>query len=94
MRQAPKSAAKSAAAAAEDATLSDKEEGESTEEPGESIQEYQTRLETVVSKLLAKHTDQSRDEYKKSGNVYDRRKKVIAEFLKSITKKKCDRCGA
>jgi DNA-directed RNA polymerase I subunit RPA1 len=85
---------KGKAAAGADATLSDAEEGESTEEPSETIDEYNGRLQLWVRSSLAKATDQGRDEYKKSGIVYDRRKRVIAEFLKSLTKKKCDRCGA
>lgn len=85
---------KGAAAKAADATLSDQEEGESTEEPGETIDEFKERIGEVVRKTLARFGQQGRDEYKRSGNVYDRRKKVIAEFLKSLTKKKCEHCGA
>lgn len=75
----------------------DDAEGESTEEASETIEEYKHRLDTWVSICLTRSSEAGgydRDEYKKSGLVYDKRKRVISEFLKSLTKKKCDRCGA
>lgn len=85
---------KGAAGKAANATLSDAEEGESTEEVAETVAQYKHRLDTWVSVCLSRSKEQGRDEYKKSGIVYDRRKKVIAEFLKSLNKKKCGMCGA
>lgn len=74
------------------------ESGESTDEPEETIDQYKHRLDTWVSVCLQRAEEAGmgygRDEYKKSGIVYDKRKRVIAEFIKSLTKKKCDRCGA
>lgn len=93
IRAAPK-APKGTAGKSKDATLSDQEEGESTEEPGETIKEFKKRLERWVKGSKERARNQDRDEYKKSGNVYDKRKKTIAAFLKSLTKKKCDKCGA
>lgn len=87
-------APKGTAGKAIDATLSDAEEGESTEEPAETIEEYKGRLETWVRVCLARNKGMDRDEYKRSGIVFDRRKKVVHEFLKSLNKKKCQRCGA
>lgn len=93
IRTAPK-APKGTAGAAVDATLSDQEEGESTEEPSETIAQYKRRLAHFVAECKRRKPQQDRDEYKKSGIVFDKRKKMISAFLKSLTKKKCDRCGA
>ncbi|SCV71244.1 BQ2448_2832 [Microbotryum intermedium] len=94
-----------------DATLPDREVGDSTLEPGqvdpddedsqvESIEDFGIRLKTFVARAIKRATkidpsSTTRDEYKKSGTVYDQRKKVIAEFVKLLAgKKKCTRCGA
>lgn len=87
---------KAAAAAAKKGAAADDEVGESTEE-SETLEEYQHRLETWIKVSLARAggvEQASRDEYKKSGIVYDKRKKVISEFMKSLTKKRCEGCGA
>lgn len=72
--------------------------GESTDEPDETVEEYKERLETWVTVCLKRAgeagTKYGRDEYKKSGIVYDKRKRVIDSFVKSLVKKKCERCGA
>lgn len=94
VRAASKGPTKGKAATAAGATLSDQEEGETTEDPVETINEYKLRLDMFVRVHLARAEESGRDEYKKSGSVYDKRKRVIAEFLKSLTKKKCERCGA
>ncbi|KDE04774.1 hypothetical protein MVLG_04828 [Microbotryum lychnidis-dioicae p1A1 Lamole] len=94
-----------------DATLADREVGESTLEPGqvepdeeenevESIEDFGIRLKTFVARAIKRATkldpsSTTRDEYKRSGTVYDQRKKVMAEFIKLLAgKKKCTRCGA
>ncbi|KAL8286881.1 hypothetical protein RQP46_003887 [Phenoliferia psychrophenolica] len=79
------------------ATLSDDDEGEPTDEAAvedETLGQYEARLNTYVSVSLRFASGSSRDDYKKSGIVYDKRRKLISEFLKSLNKKKCGRCGA
>ena len=78
------------------ATLSDDDEGEPTDETeveDETLAQFEMRMNMYVEVSLMQASG-SRDDYKKSGIVYDRRRKVISEFLKSLTKKKCGRCGA
>lgn len=90
-------AAKKKAKHAGPATLSDEDEGEPTEEvpvEDESLEQYAARLDFYVRITLQRSAGTSRDDYKKGGIVYDRRRKLISEFLKSLTKKKCGRCGA
>ncbi|KAK4705314.1 DNA-directed RNA polymerase I subunit RPA1, partial [Phenoliferia sp. Uapishka_3] len=80
------------------ATLSDNDEGEPTDETEATemtLEQYSASLEVYVARYLkSRGVGSSRDDYKKSGIVYDRRRKLISEFLKSLTKKKCGRCGA
>lgn len=91
----PEKAPKGTAGKAVNATLSDQEEGESTDEPGETVEAYEKRLRGWVGLMIKKFgKGAGRDEYKKSGIVYDMRKSVIAQFLKSLNKKRCGRCGA
>lgn len=71
----------------------DDEEGESTEE-AESLEQYEERLGLWISLSLKRGKSEGRDEYNNSGIVYDKRRKVMGEFLKSLTKKKCEKCGA
>jgi DNA-directed RNA polymerase I subunit RPA1 len=83
--------------AAKKAVPADEDAGETTEE-SETLEQYQHRLASWIKSCLARAGDlggaMGRDEYKNSGIVYDARKRVISEFLKSLTKKKCERCGA
>ncbi|KAK4047541.1 hypothetical protein OIV83_005328 [Microbotryomycetes sp. JL201] len=81
-------------AMAADGTLSDQDQGESTEEPGETEREFADRVHKLVTAFLSRHPESTRDDYKKSANVYDKRRKVIHEFLKSLNKKRCTHCGA
>ncbi|KAI5481516.1 DNA-directed RNA polymerase I subunit RPA1 [Pseudohyphozyma bogoriensis] len=76
------------------ATLSDDDMGESTEEPTETFDDFKGRLDAWVKISLGRMDKKDRDEYKRSGIVYDKRRRVMQEFLKSLVKKKCDRCGA
>jgi DNA-directed RNA polymerase I subunit RPA1 len=78
--------------------IEDADQGESTDE---TIEEFKNRLEQFVQaaiksgKKLNGDMDRGRDEYKESGTVFDVRKKVIHEFLKSLSgKKRCEHCGA
>lgn len=78
--------------------IEDAEQGESTDE---TVEEFKRRLESFVEsaikggKKLNGDMDRGRDEYKESGTVFDVRKRVIAEFLKSLSgKKRCEHCGA
>ncbi|GAA5929576.1 DNA-directed RNA polymerase I core subunit RPA190 [Sporobolomyces koalae] len=78
--------------------IEDAEAGESTDE---TVEEFKRRLQTFVDtavksgKKLNGDRDRGRDEYKESGTVFDVRKKVIHEFLKSLSgKKRCEHCGA
>ncbi|GAA6007137.1 hypothetical protein JCM11491_003019 [Sporobolomyces phaffii] len=78
--------------------IEDADEGESTDE---TVDEFKRRLEAFVDsaiksgKKLNGDKDRGRDEYKESGTVFDVRKRVIAEFLKSLSgKKRCEHCGA
>lgn len=90
-------AAKKAAAAAQN--IEDADQGESTDE---TIDEFKERLRMYVESLIDQGKkagggapNQGRDEYKESGTVFDVRKRVIAEFLKSLSgKKRCEHCGA
>lgn len=89
-------ASKAAKSTAKPGTAED-DAGESTEE-SETIEQYQERLAKWVSVCLRRAGEagevRGRDEYKKSGIVYDKRKSVISQFLKSLTKKRCEKCGA
>jgi DNA-directed RNA polymerase I subunit RPA1 len=100
--QAPASTSKKAAAAkAKAAAASDHVEdadvGESVEE---TTEELSTRLEEFVQSCLraakkGKQAHAGRDEYKESGTVFDVRRKVIAQFIKSLSvKRRCEHCGA
>lgn len=68
--------------------------GEST---GESVQEYKARVWRVMANMIkrarAEQRFGDRDAYK-SAIAFDRRKALVAEFLKSANRKKCANCGA
>lgn len=71
----------------------DLEDGDSTDE---SIADFKKRIDLYLDACmtLAKQEGYGRDEYKRSGIGFARRAKCTQEFLKSLVKKKCDRCGA
>ncbi|BGP30582.1 hypothetical protein JCM10296v2_002337 [Rhodotorula toruloides] len=92
-------AAKARAAAAAD-NVEDAEQGESTDETAD---EFRARLDAFVHGALraakkgkgvgSEH--HGRDEYKESGTAFDVRRKVIAQFLKTLgAKRRCEHCGA
>lgn len=92
-------AAKARAAAAAD-NVEDAEQGESTDETAD---EFRARLDAFVQGALraAKKgkgvglEHHGRDEYKESGTAFDVRRKVIAQFLKTLgAKRRCEHCGA
>ncbi|GAA5924234.1 hypothetical protein JCM10213_004528 [Rhodosporidiobolus nylandii] len=89
-------AAKAKKAAAAD-NIEDADVGESTDETAE---EYSTRLDEFVQSCLraakkGKQAHAGRDEYKESGTVFDVRRRVIAQFIKSLAgKRRCEHCGA
>ncbi|GAA6038963.1 hypothetical protein JCM8097_000597 [Rhodosporidiobolus ruineniae] len=91
-----KAAAAKAKAAASD-NIEDRDAGESTEE---SSGEFAVRLQMWVLQLVnaarkGKQAHKGRDEYKESGTVFDVRRKVINQFIKSLAvKRRCERCGA
>ena len=86
------------ASQAKDATLEDRDVGHATsgkkDDDDETTEQFAARLGKWVGLLLDAHKGLTRDEYKNSGNVYDRRRKTISEFLKSLVKKRCEHCGA
>ncbi|GAA5858440.1 hypothetical protein JCM8547_007311 [Rhodosporidiobolus lusitaniae] len=90
-------AAKAAKAKASSDNIEDHEVGESVEE---STEEFSKRLEGFVQSCLraakkGKQAHMGRDEYKESGMVFDVRRKVIAQFIKSLSgKRRCEHCGA
>ena len=70
---------------------------EETETAGvESTDSFAQRLQTYVDAQLQTVPKDvtARDEYKKSGLAFDKRKRVINDFLKSLTRKKCEHCTA
>jgi DNA-directed RNA polymerase I subunit RPA1 len=98
---APASTKKSAAAAKAKASqtenIEDADAGESTDE---TVEELSKRLEEFVQTCLraakkGKQAHAGRDEYKESGTVFDVRRKVISQFIKSLSgKRRCEHCGA
>ncbi|GAA5979497.1 hypothetical protein JCM11641_005413 [Rhodosporidiobolus odoratus] len=90
-------AAKVKAASTNPDNVGDAEAGESTDE---SAEEFGNRLTDFVQSCLraakkGKQAHMGRDEYKESGTVYDVRRKVINQFLKTLSaKKRCEHCGA
>lgn len=74
------------------------EQGDDTE--AESLIQYKGRLWKYISSEIRKERDSNngqvptRDSFKDQ-ICFDKRKALIAEFLRSITsKKRCNRCGA
>lgn len=86
-KPAPKAKSGAGSGAAEDV-------GEST---GESVPEYKARVWRIMTNLIKRARSErrfgDRDAYK-SAIAFDRRKALVAEFLKSANRKKCANCGA
>ena len=70
-------------------------EEDADEDPAEAFEEFEARLQTYVAFTLASASSSKRDDYK-DGQVYQERKSVIHEFLKTAVSKKCQNpnCGA
>ena len=70
-------------------------EEEEEEEPEESFDDYEKRVNAFVTIALATASSSKRDDYK-SGLVFEERRQVIHEFMKTILLKKCKNanCGA
>ncbi|KAI0089112.1 beta and beta-prime subunits of DNA dependent RNA-polymerase [Irpex rosettiformis] len=70
-------------------------EEDGDEDPAESFEAFEARLEAFVAIYLASASSSKRDDYK-DGQVYQERKAVIHEFLKTAVSKKCQNpnCGA
>lgn len=68
---------------------------EDEDEPTETFDEYQMRVNAFVATHLAVASSSKRDSYK-DAQVYQERKAVIHEFLKTTLTKKCQNptCGA
>ncbi|OCH92152.1 beta and beta-prime subunits of DNA dependent RNA-polymerase [Obba rivulosa] len=68
---------------------------EEDDEPAESYEAYETRVNTYVAAHLLKASSSKRDSYK-DGLVYQARKDLIQDFLKTTITKKCQNpnCGA
>lgn len=64
-------------------------------EPGETIEAFAARLEIFVRLTLSRASGSKRDSYKDS-LVYQARRDVIMDFLKTAITKKCNSpsCGA
>ncbi|GAA6049814.1 hypothetical protein JCM3770_002174 [Rhodotorula araucariae] len=95
-----KAKADAKARAADADNVEDAETGESTDE---SHDEFRRRLDAFVAQSVraAQKGKQvgmdhkGRDEYKESGTVFDVRRRVIHQFLKSLSsKRRCEHCGA
>lgn len=101
---APPSKSKAAAAAAKARAADNVEDAEAGESTEETVDEFRARLDAFVHGALraAKKgkgvggiEHHGRDEYKESGTAFDVRRKVIAQFLKSLgAKRRCEHCGA
>ena len=70
-------------------------EEESEDVPVESFEDFERRVNTYVALHLASASSSKRDDYK-DGQVYQERKAIIHEFLKTTIMKKCQNpnCGA
>ena len=71
-----------------DTSAEEEEEEEDTHVPDESPSEFIARLNLYVAIHLARSPKNNRDSYK-DGLVYQARKDLINEFLKSCMLKKC-----
>lgn len=71
------------------------EEEDDDDTPAESYHEFEQRVNTYVAIHLAAASSSRRDSYK-DGLVYQARKEVIADFLKTSMLRKCKNpsCGA
>lgn len=70
------------------------DEGEEEEEGSdETVEEFEQRINLFVHAHLYRASGSKRDDYK-DGVVYNTRKEVIAEFIKSTILQKCTNCGA
>ena len=65
------------------------------EEPGETYEAYEQRIDLYVAAHVAAAGSSKRDAYK-DGLVYQARKDVINDFIKTVMTKKCQNpnCGA
>lgn len=78
---------------------SDKKKGrleeDADEDPAESYEAFEARLQAFVAIVLTSASSSKRDDYK-DGQVYQERKAVIHDFLKTAVSKKCQNpnCGA
>jgi hypothetical protein len=70
-------------------------EDEEDEGPAETFEAFEQRLNTFVAIYLTSASSSKRDDYKES-QVYQERKAVIHDFLKTTVSKKCQNpnCGA
>lgn len=70
-------------------------EEDEEEDPAESFESFEKRLNTIVALHLASASSSKRDNYK-DGQVYQERKTVIHDFIKTAISKKCQNpnCGA
>ena len=70
-------------------------EEEKDDEPEESFADYEKRINAYVALHLASASSSKRDSYKDT-QVYEERRQVIHEFMKTIIGKKCRNpaCGA
>ena len=70
-------------------------EEDEEDEPEESFEDYEKRVNTFVAVHLSRASSSKRDEYK-AAQVFEERRQVIHDFLKTVLLKKCKNpnCGA
>ncbi|KAI0700751.1 hypothetical protein BC835DRAFT_1326250 [Cytidiella melzeri] len=70
-------------------------EEDADEDPEETFEAFEQRIKALVALQLSAASSSKRDDYK-DGQVYQERKAVIQEFLKTAVSKKCQNpdCGA
>ena len=71
------------------------EDDDDDDEPVETYEQFEKRVNTFVAVSILKHSPTKRDDYK-DGLVFQERKNLIAQFMKSTHAKKCPNssCGA
>ena len=74
---------------------SKKDEEDEEDEPAESYEEFEARVNLFVASHLTAASGSKRDAYK-DALVYQARKDLISDFLKTAMRKKCENknCGA